>query len=223
MVTFLVSSPPCQSVNVSECDISPFLFAGSRFLELDHAAGCGMARGRDPIIHAGALPPGHAPCVRMEQPAGHVSCNDTVMAVGAFADGCKRTARRLQRRVRLWLFFRFPSVCVHASPRPPSPAGFCFFRGREPLKPCTCRLALPRTARQKTTMTTDILYVSNLVLPTLPTCTIQAYQCLSLISTASTSTPPLNQRSPSSILTSFPLICLFRISPFSANVQSSNP
>ena len=71
---------------------------------------------------------------------------------------------------------------------------------------------LRRTTRQKTTITR---YVSSFALPT--------YQCLSLISTASTSTPPLNQRSPSSIFTSFPLICLFRIKPFSANVQSSSP
>ena len=52
---------------------------------------------------------------------------------------------------------------------------------------------------------------------------IRIHQCFSEISTALTSTPSLNQRSSAEISTSFPLICLFRIRPSSANVQSSRP
>lgn len=49
------------------------------------------------------------------------------------------------------------------------------------------------------------------------------YQCFSLISTVLTSTPSLNHRSSSLILTSFVLFCLFLIRPLSAKVQSSRP
>lgn len=49
------------------------------------------------------------------------------------------------------------------------------------------------------------------------------HQCFSDMSTEFTSTPSLNHLSSSEMRTSFPLICLFLIRPFSANVQSSSP
>lgn len=49
------------------------------------------------------------------------------------------------------------------------------------------------------------------------------YQCSSPMSTVFTSTPCLNHLPSSPISTSFPLICLFRIRPSSAKVQSSSP
>jgi hypothetical protein len=59
--------------------------------------------------------------------------------------------------------------------------------------------------------------------PILPIRHTLPYQCLSPMSTESTSTPSLNHLSWSSILTSLPLIWRFLISPFGANVQSSSP